>query len=44
MISGILIRRLLLQTLMWPVLVIKIDPVLGSIQLCCFPGEAHRLQ
>src|SRR5260221_14193717 len=32
MLSGIVIRRLLLQSFMRPLLVIKIDPVLGFLQ------------
>src|SRR5437016_6297207 len=36
MISGMVIRRLLLQALMWPILIIKIDPALG------FPQELPK--
>jgi hypothetical protein len=32
MISGIVIRRLLIQALMWPHLGIKIDPALGFVE------------
>src|SRR5947209_763269 len=32
MISGIVIRRLLIQAFMWPQLVIKIDPALGFVE------------
>jgi hypothetical protein len=32
MLSGIVVRRLLMQALMWPILIIKIDPALSFPQ------------